>query len=497
MTTLDRRSFLRNTGGAAALGIAGATPLSALFANTASAQLVPAADNGGYGPISPKPERNTGELLLQLPEGFSYIAFSRVGEDMANSEFSIPGAHDGMAAFPHHNNPDLTVLVRNHERSGGTPYGSRAYSSSAAGGTTNILFNHRTQQHIETYPSLTGTIRNCAGGPTPQGSWLSCEETTISTIDQDGTVRQHGYVFEVPSTARTLVDPVPLKAMGVFSHEAVAVDPATGFVYETEDAGNSGFYRFRPFATGQYSSGILEMLAVAGRPQYDTDNDQTVGQELPVTWVTIDDPDPAVVTGPDGSTVYSQGKAKGGARFVRGEGCWYGNGSIFFVSTSGGNANEGQVWEYIPSREVLRLVYESPSAAVLDNPDNITVAPSGALLVFEDGSGTDGQYVRGITLNGEIFDFARSNASTSEFAGGCFGPDSSTLFFNQQGAGLTFAVTGPFDNGVLGTGMPAPVIPEVPTAALLPAAAVAVGVGALALRNRGQRETPATPDGLA
>ena len=173
--------------------------------------------------------------------------------------------------------------------------------------------------------------------------------------------------------------------------------------------------------------------------------------------MTIDQPDPNL---PDEPQVFDQGWAKGGARFARLEGAWYGNGSIFFVSTSGGDAEEGQVWEYEPMSETLRLVFESPSAEVLNAPVNICVSPRGGLVLCEDGGGTE--FLHGLTTAGDVFRFAQNNVILSgerngisgdftgaEFAGATFSPDGRWLFFNIQSPGITFAVTGPWRAGAL------------------------------------------------
>lgn len=201
------------------------------------------------------------------------------------------------------------------------------------------------------------------------------------------------------------------------------------------------------------------MLAVAGRPGYDTSRGQRVGETLNVHWVDIDDPDPAGDAIPD-LAVYSQGKALGGANFARLEGCWYGDGSIYFHATNGGDAQVGQVWRYIPKRRFwqrdrLVLVYESPSREVLDYPDNITVSPRGGIVICEDGSGE--QYVRGLTPRGELFNVAKNALNNTEFAGACFSPDGRILFVNIMGSttdagtaqGRTLAIRGPWERGAL------------------------------------------------
>lgn len=440
MTTIDRRRFLHRSA-AAGVGVSG---LTALMANAAQAQKagrgntpIEAPDNGGYGELQPDPAG-----VLALPAGFSYVSFGQAGDIMSDG-IATPSAHDGMAAFA---GPGSQVrLVRNHEQNRGAPFAMPAYDALAAGGTTNLVYDTTAKTLVRDNASLSGTIRNCAGGPTPWESWLTCEENTATRNEP------HGYLFEVPADAQSAVEPVPLKDMGRFVHEACAIDPATGIVYETEDRGASGFYRFLPDEPGNLAAGgRLQMLAVEDRPAYDTRTGQRVGRPLPVTWVDIAEPDPAAAAA-DPSAVFSQGLAEGGATFDRLEGCWYGDGSIFFVSTSGGDAGLGQVWEYRPrgnSGGQLILVFESEDADLLESPDNLTVSPRGGLLLCEDGGGQD--FLRGVNPEGQIFDFARNDLNSSELAGATYSPDGNTLFVNRQsGPGITFAITGPFEKGVL------------------------------------------------
>lgn len=390
---------------------------------------------GGYGPLSPAPSENTGEVLLALPAGFRYTVFGRTRSPM-NDGRPTPPAHDGMATFE---GPDGAVrLIRNHEVRGQAPApGQPAYDPRSGGGTTTLDVDPETRLPVRSFLSLSGTNTNCAGGPTPWGSWVTCEETTSGTAQGYG--RNHGYNFEVPASADGVVEPVPLEAMGRFVHEAVAVDPRTGIVYQTEDTGSSGVYRFVPDRARDLTAGKLQMLAIRDRPNYDTRTGQRERQPLPVTWVDVPDPR---------GSVFQQGFSRGGAVFDRVEGAWYGDGSVFINSTSGGDANLGQVWQYRPrgnSGGILTLLYEPTDPVDMQSPDNITVSPGGGIAVCEDGAGE--QYVRGLTQRGLVFDFALNTANGSEFAGATFSPDGETFFVNVQSPGYTLAIWGPFEKG--------------------------------------------------
>ncbi|MGH9286274.1 MAG: alkaline phosphatase PhoX, partial [Acidimicrobiales bacterium] len=388
----------------------------------------------------------TGLPLLMLPRGFEYTSYGWARDPMSDGR-PTPSSHDAMAAF---RDGDRVRLVRNHERggTGGAFASGMTYDPMAEGGTTTLVFDPDAGRFVESYASLAGTIRNCAGGPTPWGSWLSCEETT----NINGSFR-HGFIFEVPAAGYATGE--PLTAMGRFSHEAAAVDPATGIVYETEDATPGGFYRFLPNAPGNLlAGGRLQMLRI-GAGTVQTYQDTSPRDYGTVDWVDIAVPNP----GPGQPSVATQGIAAGGAQFERLEGTWVGDGKVAFVSTSGG-PSRGQVFEYDPVSHRLKLIFHSPSLDVLDSPDNICFSPRGGMVLCEDGSGAE--FLHGLTLDGRIFKFAQNNVvldgyrgffgdfTGSEWCGATFEPmNGSWLFANIQTPGITIAITGPGRQGAL------------------------------------------------
>ena len=423
------------------------------------------------------------ELALQA--GFSYHTFGAFGSAMTDG-FITPPIHDGMACFDA--GDGTWRLVRNHELGEGNdiPPGtvigdpSTAWDRKAPGGTTTVVVEAGSAQYQSSWISLNGTDTNCSGAQTPWGTWLTCEETTTGV--KSGLKKPHGYVFEVDPMSDGSTLTKPLRGMGRFLHEAGAVDPETGVVYLTEDEGPDGFYRFVPdsFTVGGRASlrnGTLQMLRVKGEPKYNTIVGQTVGVSLTCNWVTIDDPDPSNAEN-DASAVYKQGRARGAAKFLGGEGCTYRDGGVVFGSSDGGDAGLGQVWEYVPTHNVgaldergeLTLLFESASKSELDGPDNMCTSPGGGIVICEDGD-LKSNRVMGLRPNGTLVTIAENLVGVqkhfleasgklydptvpddgpsagdgigySEFAGPTFSPDGQWLFVNIQVPGITCAITG-------------------------------------------------------
>ncbi|XOV91568.1 MAG: alkaline phosphatase PhoX [Bacteroidota bacterium] len=460
----ERREFIRNSG-IVSLGFIGLN----LFA-TNSCKQVPSL---GFGPLKYK----KGEIL-SLPEGFTSTVISMRGDEMDDGLIS-PGSHDGMGVFGFGSNKML--LVRNHELTPGS-YGSGPYGNDnllldkidkskiydfgkgkaiCVGGTTTMLFNESTQQVEREFLSLTGTVRNCSGGRTPWNSWITCEETEQGIGNEEGSLeKQHGYNFEVPATnVIKLAEPIPIKSMGRFVHESVAVQPETGIVYQTEDTGDSLFYRYlpntKPTKYGDlHKGGRLQCLVLKEWKGADTRNWEGQKSDIfpqkklfDVQWVDLEDvEDPS-------EDLRIQGQEKGAAIFASGEGLSYGNNELYFTASSGGRVSLGQIFRYIPSKYEgqpqekdhpgqLELFLETPDEKTFKYCDNVAVAPWGDVIICED---TSDPRIIGVTPKGEAYVIAQNvGYRESEFAGPAFSPSGNTLFVNIQSPGLTLAIRGPW-----------------------------------------------------
>nr|WP_193353870.1 alkaline phosphatase PhoX [Erythrobacter sp. NAP1] len=436
----NRRQFLGATTAA----------FSALIASgcvTRGAPLASASTTfSGYGPLRPDPAG-----MLDLPEGFSYRLLSSLGDAMSDGG-TVPDKADGMGCLDLGNGE--IVLVRNHELiptddAGGTiakGFGTRN-GEIVPGGTTNIVLDVETLEVKRQFRTLGGTIRNCSGGVTPWGSWLTCEEAPTGPGQRygDGLAVNHGWVFEVPGNATGLVDPVPLRAMGRFNHEAACVDPVTGYVYLTEDRDDGVLYRFIPNTPGKLiEGGRLQAMVIDGPA--DTRNwdaaTMPLARAFNVSWVDLDN-----VEAPQ-DDLRTRAAADGAALIARGEGIHMGVDDLYICSTSGGAKKLGQIFRLVPGRgngpDRFELFFESESEEQLNYGDNLTVGPNGHLMVCEDQyTQVVDNHIRGITPDGRPYDFAKLNMQT-ELAGGCFSPDGKWFFVNAYGPTRTVAITGPW-----------------------------------------------------
>lgn len=451
-----RREFTLALTGTAFAGLLGAC------SSTSRASSAGPRSPRAYGELEPDPAG-----LLDLPRGFSYRVISSFADRMDDG-LLVPDYFDGMGAFALGNGQ--VALVRNHELQAqqqelGPVRGPGATAPAAydrnpdgvplPGGTTTLVYDLASGRVLRQHVSLLGTVRNCAGGVTPWGSWLTCEED-LTRAGSRLAGKDHGWVFEVPASARGAVDPVPLTAMGRFNHEAAAVDPRTGVVYLTEDRNDSLLYRLLPNARGElWRGGRLQAMALAEQDITDSRNHDEVrmprGRWYAVRWIDLDG-----VEAPD-DDLRKRGHEKGALLFARGEGIHMGSGELFFCCTNGGAKKLGQVMRYRPSRLEgqpgerrepgrLQVFVESDDITRFNFGDNLTVAPNGHLIVCEDQYTRDvDNHLRGVTPDGGLYAFGRLHEQT-ELAGACFSPDGSTLFVNVYSPGRTLAITGPWES---------------------------------------------------
>ena len=437
---MNRRSFLQMTG-MAFTAVSASGCVTRPLPNQSFTRAI------GYGELNVDSEG-----LLDLPEGFSYRVLSSLGDVMSDGA-TVPNKADGMGCF------DLgdgrLALVRNHELvstddGGGTfalGFGAKD-GVFVPGGTTHVVLDRDSLEVSDQFRSLGGTIRNCSGGITPWGSWLTCEESVTGPGQKygEGLNKNHGWVFEVPAAQTGLAEPVPLVAMGRFNHEAACVDPATGYVYLTEDREDSVLYRFVPSEPGNLGlGGCLQAMKVEGVTDLRnwTDKSIAVGAVGQVSWIDLDG-----VEAPEDDLRY-QAASKGASLIARGEGIHMGGGEAFICSTSGGGAGLGQIFKLSLSAsgddDRLALFFESVSHHQFNFGDNLTVAPNGHLVVCEDQyTANVDNHLRGITTEGYAYPIARLNLQT-ELAGACFSPDGKTLFVNVYAPTKTLAITGPWD----------------------------------------------------
>jgi len=453
---IDRRNFIQT------LLVAAATPVS-------HSSL--ARSNVGFGMLQSDPGQ-----ILDLPTGFSYRIICRKGDEMDDG-LLVPGEADGMAAFP--GEDGRIILVCNHENAArklhNGPFGAelerldridreKIYDfgggrTPGAGGTTTIVYNPETGEIEKHFLSLAGTEYNCAGGPTPWGSWLSCEEifrdpdSVMEFFRYVQREKRHGYVFEVPANASGPVDPVPLRDMGRFEHEAAAVNPKSGIVYLTEDRSDSLFYRFIPNEKEKlHLGGRLQALCIDGDPSFDTRNwadkgNMKTGVLRNAYWIELEDVDG------DKNDLRLRGVDAGAAIFARGEGLCFTGEEFVITATIGGPDRLGQVFAYRPSPKegmadeqsepgALSLLAQSTAQSLLRHADNVTMSPWGDLIICEDTANHCG--LVGIRPDGQQYPLADNAYTNSELAGICFSPDGTVMFVNIQVRGLTLAITGPW-----------------------------------------------------
>jgi secreted PhoX family phosphatase len=486
---IARRSVL--TSGAAGVGIvvAGAVPSRA----EAGAQ----SRHGGHGPSWHDGHRpfpplvDDPEGLLALPPEFEYQVVTYAGQTKLKSGQPTPSNHDGTAVFDAERG--RLRLIQNHELPAGAALGvphlpGTVYDPTAlnGGGCTVIETDARGRNHGE-WVGISGTSTNCAGGPTPWGTWLTCEETETkagtawSGGGQNGVYSlDHGYVFEVFDDGRSL--PKPIKAFGRYAHEACAVDPSRRRVYLSEDASNPNglFYRWTAPGSLRLARGIADQLGPdTGVPEamaiimddgsvladvaYLTS--AQIGRPFPVRWVNVPERDGQTMSVRKQFTdEITRGKKFEGV-FGTDEGVYVVNSFAFNTADLPADAvkHDGMVWFYSYRDETITLVTYFPhqttsdsgaapryDGVVFDGPDNVTVTPWGTLVLAEDGVGAS--HVLSSVPGGPTYAIARNqlNIGTSaapeysEFTGPTFSSDGKVLFVNIQTPGITLAITGPW-----------------------------------------------------
>ncbi|MEM9311418.1 MAG: alkaline phosphatase PhoX [Pseudomonadota bacterium] len=445
-----RRHILGSTATAFAGLVASGCGAGVGSSTSAIAPTITTADGAARSPRLSAPLVPDPNGVLDLQEGFSYRVLSRRG-DVMDDGLSVPDSADGMGCFALKGD---IALVRNHELSPGQDAGGALPSGYARdadgavlpGGTTTLVLDAQTLAVKRQFRSLGGTVRNCSGGITPWGTWLTCEEPG----SRMNRLRDHGFVFEVPASATSMVDPQPIKAMGRFNHEAACVDPATGIVYMSEDKDDGLLYRYQPNVPGDLAQGgRLQALALTSGIR-DSRNWNSAEVERGVAhtahWIDLDNPE-----APD-DDLRKRGAAAGALVIARGEGLHMGvndrASELYLCSTSGGAAGLGQIFRIRPglagAADTFELFFESESEEQLNFGDNLTVAPFGDLIVCEDQY-TDvvNNRLIGITPAGEPYVFGALRIQT-ELAGGCFSPDGKWFFVNAYSPSTTFAITGPW-----------------------------------------------------
>jgi secreted PhoX family phosphatase len=460
---ISRRTAL--TRSATGVGIALTGSFSGLFgagaspAQAAGGAATVAGASAGYGPLIDDPAG-----LLSLPAGFRYKIVAQSGVTKLDSGEPTPSDPDGTACFVRHGG-NGSVLINNHEVGGGEPFPvpripGFVYDPAAGGGTTNIEVD-KDGNRVREYVSLAGTHNNCAGGKSPWDTWLTCEEAESLA----GQTKPHGYVFEVdPYDQDANRNPQPIKALGRYAHEALVVDPDSGTIYLTEDAGNPNGLLYRwtpPQAALPLEKGVLRSLAddagalealkastLQGAHVPDLSVATAPGITYRIEWVTVPDRDARAV---------STRKQFTNAQITRSrklEGMWWGDGGAYFVCsfarlTDGSAAqHDGQIWFLDPLAQTIELKLHFAYTPLdqdndPDGPDNITVSAYGGVIIAEDGDGKN--HLVGATPSGEPFFFARNDhPDDSEFTGPTFSQNKQILFANIQSPGHVLAIQGPF-----------------------------------------------------
>ena len=339
---------------------------------------------------------------LLLPAGFSSRIIARSGQAVGDTGYVWHNAPDGGAVFP--------------TGDGGWIYVSNSETLPQVGGGCSAVRFAANGDVVDAYRILSDTLLNCAGGPTPWGTWLSCEENP------------QGQVWECDPFGER--DGVVRPAMGVFEHEAAAIDEVNRHAYLTEDLEDGCFYRFVYEAPEDLSAGELQVAQVLGD-----------GPEGTVEWHTVPDPSAA--------STATRFQVPESTVFNGGEGIWNHEGVIYFA-TKGDN----RVWTYDTATSMLMVLYDAATSStpILKGVDNLTVTPAGDVVVGEDG---DDMQVVAVAADESVVPLVQvTGQEGSEITGPAFGPSLQRLYFRSQRgedgpdrlgmSGSPYEVTGPF-----------------------------------------------------